>query len=83
MRQLIVKLQSKLVVKVASEFPASEVAGGHTIPCLKTLEAPHIKLNTFANFERPSKIDLLELFFGRLKGYVDFFFHFLLSVIIQ
>jgi hypothetical protein len=31
MRQLIVKLQSKLVIKVASEFPASEVAGGHTL----------------------------------------------------
>jgi hypothetical protein len=37
-----------------------------------------IKLNTFANFERPSKIDLSELFFGRLKGYVDLFCHFLL-----
>jgi hypothetical protein len=32
-----------------------------------------LKLNTFANFERPSKIDLLELFLGRLKGYVHFF----------
>jgi hypothetical protein len=42
-----------------------------------------IKLNTFANFKRPSKIDLSELFFGRLKDYVDFFCHFLLSVIIQ
>jgi hypothetical protein len=41
------------------------------------------KLNTFANFETPAKIVLSELFFGRLKGYVDFFCHFLLSVIIQ
>jgi hypothetical protein len=29
-----------------------------------------LKLNTFANFERPSKIDLSELFFGRLKGWL-------------
>jgi hypothetical protein len=42
-----------------------------------------LKLNTFANFETPSNIDLSELFFGQLKGYVDFFCHFLLSVIIQ
>jgi hypothetical protein len=42
-----------------------------------------LKLNTFPNFETPAKIDLSELFFGRLKGYVDFFCHFLLSVIIQ
>jgi hypothetical protein len=32
--------------------------------------------NTFANFETPAKIDLSELFFGRLKGYVDFFLPF-------
>jgi hypothetical protein len=37
-----------------------------------------LKLNTFANFETPAKIVLSELFFGRLKGYVDFFCHFLL-----
>jgi hypothetical protein len=37
-----------------------------------------LKLNTFANFETPAEIDLSELFFGRLKGYVDFFCHFLL-----
>jgi hypothetical protein len=42
-----------------------------------------LKLNTFANFETPAKIDLSELFFGRLKGHVDFFCHFLLSEIIQ
>jgi hypothetical protein len=45
--------------------------------------ASKLKLNTFSNFETPAKIDLSELFFGRLKGYVDFFCHFLLSVIIQ
>jgi hypothetical protein len=32
----------------------------------------------FSNFETPAKIELSELFFGRLKGYVDFFCHFLL-----
>jgi hypothetical protein len=37
MRQLIMKLQSKLVEKVATEFPASEVAGGHTIPYWQTM----------------------------------------------
>jgi hypothetical protein len=40
-----------------------------------------LKLNTFANFERPLKIDISELFFGRLKGYVDFYCHFLLLYI--
>jgi hypothetical protein len=30
-----------------------------------------LKLNTFANFERSSKIDLSDFFFGGLKGYVD------------
>jgi hypothetical protein len=37
-----------------------------------------LKLNPFANFETPAIIVLSELFFGRLKGYVDFFCHFLL-----
>jgi hypothetical protein len=37
-----------------------------------------LKLNNSANFETPPKIVISELFFGRLKGYVDFFCHFLL-----
>jgi hypothetical protein len=37
-----------------------------------------VKLNNFPKFERPAKIDLSELFFGRFRGYVDFFCHFLL-----
>jgi hypothetical protein len=42
-----------------------------------------VKLSNSANFETPPKIVISELFFCRLKGYVDFFCHFLLSVIIQ
>jgi hypothetical protein len=41
-----------------------------------------IKAEHFCQFRDPAKLDLSELFFGRLKGYVDFFCHFLLSVII-
>jgi hypothetical protein len=49
-----------------------------SINTCRYIEYSRLKLNTFDNFERPSKIDLSELFFGRLKGYVDFFCHFLL-----
>jgi hypothetical protein len=43
MRQLIMKLPSKLVEKVATEFPASEVAGGHTIPFKNWQTMPFLK----------------------------------------
>jgi hypothetical protein len=41
--------------------------------CDHLQEERRLKLNNFPKFERPAKIDLSELFWGRLKGYVDFF----------